>query len=373
MKHIITKGIDQIDSDLWATVSQGHPYAGESWCRYGENVLSAPGYYVIVLDDTGRAIAGACFYILHNDFLPINNPFLRRAVMWYLERYPMVVARTAYGTNYKGIFLPSDPTKQEEALHHILEAGKQITRENRGSFLICDYLEDDDLNHDWEDFTKLNDFLDVGTLLYTEDYNSFDDYMRDLRQKKGKRPPKEVRRHSRKAIAQGMQVSFQKDLPELQKAIDLIDTVGSKYDDDLIRPFTREIIESSATLPTDNAFWMIACIEQEIIACELILFDSESGVCTPSLFGRDQSIDFSYFYSFYEVIRYGIENLSAKKIIGGSTKEHFKLRKGYEPDFRNHFAVYMPSMLNRAIANILMSILDHQETSATDGPSAEND
>ena len=31
----------------------------------------------------------ACFYLLHNDYLPINNALLYRAVRWYLKRFPM--------------------------------------------------------------------------------------------------------------------------------------------------------------------------------------------------------------------------------------------------------------------------------------------
>jgi hypothetical protein len=115
---------------------------------------------------------------------------------------------------------------------------------------------------------------------------------------------------------------------------------------------------------------MSAQHEGKLIACELILYDPSTGICSPYLFGRDQSVEYSYFYTFYEVIRYAIETLNARTLIGNAGKEHFKLRLGFEPDYRNHFAVYTPSPVSRLIANVLIILLNRQESEATAGPSA---
>lgn len=372
MRSTIIKGIDNVNRESWDCIAFGHPYAGWDWCQYGEQVLDALGYYVLVFDDDEKPIGGACFYVYHDDALPIKNSLLHRAVKWYLRHFPMVVARTAYGTNYKGIFLPRDASLQADVMSHILEAGKQITRENHGSFLICDYLEDQDLDYPWQGFIKLRDFMDVGTLLPVECYDNFADYTQDLRKKKGKRPVKDIRRHTRRALDRGITVTFQKELPQPERAIELLEAIDQKYAEVFTRPFTRAIIASASQLKPENALWMTACVEEELIACELIFYDEVTGICTPSLFGRDQSVDFSYFYTFYEVIRYAIETLDARTIIGNAGKEHFKLRLGFEPHYHNHFAVYTPSALNRVIANLLIRVLSQQESDATAGPSASN-
>jgi len=371
MQTKIIKGIENVDYMLWKDVTAGHPFAGWNWCLYGERAIGAPGYYVVVCED-GVPLGGACYYVLHTDALPIQNALVHRTVKWYLQRFPMIVARTAYGTNFKGVFLPDEPEKRGAVLQQLLEAGKQITREHRGSFLICDYLEDSDLEFDWPGCLVLRDFLDVGTFIDTGDYEDFDAYMQDLRQKKGKRPPKEIRRNSRKAKENGIRVEFAKDVADPDRILQLISTIDDKYDEVFDRPYTTEMMEGLTTLDETQAFWMTAFVEDDLISCELILFDPDTGVCTPTLFGRDQSVDYSYFYTFYEVIRYSIEDLKAARLIGGSGKEHFKLRLAYEPDHRNHFAVYIPSPVNRLIARGLIHVLSNQELEATAGPSAKN-
>lgn len=365
----IIEGIENVDREQWRRVTTPHPFAGWDWCRYGEQIIGAPGYYVLVYDgDT--PVGGACFYVMHNDFLPIRNPLLHRVVKWYLRRFPMVVARTAYGTDHTGIFLPPDAGRHERVFEQILQAGRQLIRQKRGSFLICDYLEEKHLDRPWSNFIKLRDFLDVGTLLNIGEYNSFDDYLSDLRQQNGKRPVQDIRRHSKRALEQGITVTFSRELPQRERAIELIQTIDEKYKEVFNRPFTNAIIDSVATLPPEAAFWMTAQYEGKLVACELILYDPDNGVCSPYLFGRDQSVEYSYFYTFYEDIRYAIETLNARTLIGNAGKEHFKLRLGFEPDYRNHFAVYTPSMVSRLVANVLIVLLNRQESEATAGPSA---
>jgi hypothetical protein len=95
-----------------------------------------------------------------------------------------------------------------------------------------------------------------------------------------------------------------------------------------------------------------------MVGCEVMLYDTENGVCKPTLYGRDYDVDFVYFVMCYEDIRYAIETLHAKTIVYDTEAFEFKRRMGFDDDPRNHLVLYPARRLERMLAGGLMRFMN---------------
>jgi hypothetical protein len=357
VQTIIHHGIDQVDRETWQQVTAGQPFAGYDWCRYGEAVLGGrAGYYAIVRDGD-QIVGGASFWVLQREIIPVDNPLVKGMIERYLQARPLVVARTARGTDHRGVYLPVDPAQRPAVLTEIRHAGRDVLRECRGSFLLCDYLTHADLDSAWGAFMTLPDFMLVGTYLDITPYASFDDYKQMIRQQ-SKGTYKDLKRHMNRCIKAGVEIVFQPTLPpdQVVPARQLMRDIRQKYDDDYDDPasyaYEANMIEAHTLVP--ETFWMLAYLDGRLVACSLMLYDARTGTIVPKLFGRDDDVDFLYFHAHYSVIQHAIDHLQANIIIGDIGAERYKQRIGYVPDTRNNFAFYAASPIARAISRLLL-------------------
>lgn len=339
LRSEVFHGIGSVDPGVWERVSAGHPYSGRAWCQYGEAVLGCPGYYVI-LSCGSEPLGGALFSVLRQEQIPIRSPLIRGALERYLERHPLLACRTAPSTNFSGLFLPRDPTLRQSALDAVRAAALDIAHDCRASFVLFDYLGGPEMALGWGRFTPLADFLDIGTRLDNQ-WGSFESYQEHIKAA-GLSRRKWLKRHLKEALASGIEVRFG-ERPDVDMAVRLHQNVERQYGEVLF-PHTRPIMEHAREL--SDAVWMTAYHDGRLVSTELLLHDSANHVCTPTLYGRDYEAENVYFYTYYEVVRYAVEQLRVTAIIGNSGAYDFKHHLGFEPDPRNNmvFASASPVM-----------------------------
>lgn len=364
MKTTCTKGIDNVDQTLWKQLTDHHPFASAGWCRYGEAVLDDAGYYVMVHDDD-RVIAGAIFWVIYRDDFPIENKMIRRVFDWYIRHNPMLVARTAIRTDYKGVFLPADRDLANQALHEIMTVAHRLLQEHGCSFFFADYFEADELDLDWGDVIKLKNFLEVGTKLELP-YETYDDYLLATKARK-KKHWKNIRHNTRKAHKRGLSVVIDNQPPPRERLHDMLYQQRAKYDALNPNNYEMDVYEQSALLPDDMRWIKIYQDETELVGAELAFICQQTGVYYPGLFGRDADVDYVYFLAYYTAIRYAIEQ-GATVMIGNSGSEHFKVRLGFIADRRNNLIFYPASPIARALARWIVRVIRSQPDVSTATP-----
>lgn len=348
MNVIHFEGINTVDPEIWSQVVQGYPFSAWHWCQYGELAVGQPGHYLVALEGD-KPVGGAIFWVMHRETVPTSTPFVEQLVNKYLNWRPLVVCRTPLLTDHKGLFVPADPGQQAEFLSEARRQGLEIARQHGGSFVLFDYLLAEEVDYDWGDFLKVKDFLNVGTCMHVE-WDTFDDYM-DALKETNKKAHKNVRHNIRYAEEERIVIHFQHETPPVEEIVRLLRIKLKRYKVKLDAQWARDIVRALSTLPEPNAMWVVACRDEKMVGCELLLNDDQSHVCKPVLYGRDYDVEYVYFPMCYEDIRYSIENLHAKTIIYDTEAYDFKRRMGFGPDRRNSLVFCPNSRLERALAN----------------------
>jgi hypothetical protein len=355
MQFKIFEGITAVDQATWGQITRGYPYAGWRWCQYGEAVINRQGTYLVAYEGD-EPVGGAVFWVMHKESIPTRNPLVRWFLETYLKRRPLVVCRTPVLTDHKGLFLPPDPAQRATVLDEIKRLGVAITRKNKGSFLLADYLVEEEVDYDWGDFFKLKDFLNVGTRMNIE-WETFDEYMAALKAQ-NKKAHKNVRHNTHYAQEAGIVLHFQHATPPVDDVMHLIDTKMKHYKVPCDAAWIRQIISAVSLLPEQNAVWVSAYLDDNMVGCELLLHDDENHICKPVLYGRDYTAEYVYFYMSYEDIRYAIETLRVKTIIYDTEAYDFKRRIGFAFDTRNNLVFCPNSRLERALAGGLTRFMN---------------
>lgn len=361
MRTLVYHDITELDYDLWQQATRDHPFLSREWLVYSHVMTPDDPHYYVIICDGDEAIAATLFIVIDNEQIPVETSLVHGVVTRYLRAHPLVVARTPIGTSHHALCLPDDALLRQQALHAIIAQGKQILRQHDGSFLLFDYLDPPELTYHWDDLLLIDGFMLLGTRLNIGDFATFEDYKQAVRDRNGKRARQDINRHIRRAEEMGITVEFRHHLPPhlTARAQTLFQQLDDKYDHEPapneVR-FMHDIMQNHAIV--EDTFWMLSWLDGRLVACELLIYDRQAGIVVQSYFGRDMAVEYVYFYSYYSVIRYAIETLNARRIIGNVGAEHFKYRIGFVPDTRNNFAVYPASPLARAFANLLLRLYD---------------
>ncbi len=348
------EGIHTVDPAVWNQLTHGYPFAGWHWCQFGETSMEQPGCYLIAFEGEKPA-GGAIFWVMHKETIPTTNRPLRWMLRQYLKWRPLIACRTSVTTDHKGFFLPDDPDQRAAVLTEIRRMGSDIARQHHGSFVLADYIFADETDHDWGDFLKFKDYMNIGTRMAVE-WDTFEGYM-DALKAANKKAHKNVRHNLRYAQEEGIECRFQHEHPPIDDVIRLIDIKMARYKAPYDRDWERQIIRASAALPESNAIWVMAMLRDKMVGCEMLLYDDMNHVCKPVLYGRDYDADFVYFYMCYEDIRYAIEVMRARTIIYDTEAYEFKRRIGFVDDPRNNLVLRPNSRLERAVIGWLSGFM----------------
>lgn len=351
----VFEGIDAVDQAQWDRLTARHPFAGWTWCKYGEIAAAQPTYYAIICDGDDP-IGGAIYTIMHDEDAPTTNRLVQGFLTFYLRRRPLVVCRTPIATIHRGFFVPDDPAQRAHVLAEIRRVAQDLLKKYHGSFFLADYVTADELNYDWGDFRKIRDFANIGMLL-TVEWDTWDDFLADLKER-NKKAHKNVRHNIRYAEEADVTIQITHETPPIERVIDLVVTKMQHYDVAFEPKIVRGIVSGLSALQPEQYVWITAHHEGRMVGCELVFNDPVARTCKPTLYGRDYDVEYVYFAMSYADIRYAIETLHAKTVIYDTEAYDFKRRMGMVEDSRNNLVLTAGSHVERGLVNVLMRFID---------------
>lgn len=353
----IINGIDHVDEEIWNSLTANYPFTSTIWCKSSEIYHGVPHIYVLIRDDND-VVGGAIFQIHHQENIPTSSKFVYRAINYYLRKRPVLACRSPFETAYSGLFLVDDFPDKQSVLNALQDVSITLAQKYRASFILADYLNDTTLEYDWGKFNKIRDFTYQTNILKIE-WSTYDEYLAYIRSVSKKRL-KNIRYYTRQAEDLGIRVEFSKELTDLNQYVKLCESNVNYYGLIFDEADTRKFLGTVQNdLPTENKNWALVYKGDQLVACELLIFDEKHHICKPIFYGRDYSFDQVYFYLAYQDIRYAIEELEADLIDYGTHATDFKRRLGFEPPNRNHLVFYPYSLLAKILAKILMPFMDN--------------
>ncbi|MGB8213797.1 MAG: GNAT family N-acetyltransferase [Anaerolineales bacterium] len=332
--------VDEVGEEAWDRLSAGRPFQSARWYRYGERVMAdCPSVYII-LSRNAQPVARATFWLVRAEPLPVSN-FVRSLIYPVLRRWPLLICRSPL-SNSSGLILPEGPDR-EKALRVIAGAAYQELRRLGGSFVLFDYLYDDQTKWaGWPAGFKPMGVTGPGTRLALQ-WKSFNDY---LRSNPKFRIHQHFRRSSQEAADLGIRVTRHINFDaEFATTLELIHNVERKHDSSP-NPWAAGMLEYMQMV---ESTWLTAHIRDRLVGCMLLLVDN--GVQIACLPGLTEDVPFAYFMLLYEAIQDAIaKDLTA--LHWGSGAYETKRRLGFELEYTNNFVYRGNGLIPGLIARL---------------------
>ncbi|MEP6895214.1 MAG: hypothetical protein ABI986_06370, partial [Chloroflexota bacterium] len=133
----VYKSIHEIEPEIWDRIASRRGFQSHRWYTFGERAMAdCPPTYLIAWDGE-KPVAGAAFFKVHNEPLPLPS-VARRFMASVLKRRPLLVCRSPL-TDTSAMLLPGEPLR-DEAHTALAEAAQAQLKKQRCSFLVFDFL-----------------------------------------------------------------------------------------------------------------------------------------------------------------------------------------------------------------------------------------
>lgn len=316
----VISGISAAAQDTWDRAAGDRPFASYAWYGFCETVLVDYKPFYIIVSHQGEPVARSTFWVAPREPLPIASKAVRTALQPIFRHWPLFVCRSPL-VNGSGLILP-EPPLQETALSMMAQAAQKIGQQHHASFTIFDYLEPTSLN--WPPGYTHYSAFDPSTYLDIR-WSDFKSYLADLSQS----ARKDYRRHNNRAIDQGIKITIQDTITELDRALALIRSVEQHHQ----TPPNTAASKLFKYASQMHGQWITAHIDDQLVGCGLLLGNGPWRYLT--LLGLDYSVNYVYFQLFYAAIQTAIES-GTNVLYAGSGAYDFKQRLGFQIKHDNH-------------------------------------
>lgn len=331
--------VDEVGVEAWDALSAGQPFQSANWYRFGERVMQDCQATYIILAWQGQPVARATFWLVRNEPLPVS-PFLRSLLMPLLRRWPLFICRSPL-SNSSGLVLPAAPMR-EEAIRAIAEAAQVEAKRRHCSYLLFDYLYEEETRPGWPARFRTMAVPGPGTKLALG-AGGFNGY---LQSNKKFRIHQHYRRSSQEAADLGIQVRRQTGFDGSPQALELIHNVERRHDA-TPNPWATGMLEHMGMV---KSTWLTASIGERLVGCMLLLMDNGFQIaCLP---GLTEDVPFAYFMLLYEAIQDAFEK-SLICLRWGSGAYEVKRRLGFELEKNNFTLVLGSNPVFHSIASLM--------------------
>jgi len=335
----VLHSVKESERATWEKLGHGMPFSSYTWYHFGETVMrDCEPVYILLLNDK-ELVARATFWVIRNEPLPISWKPLRQIIQGVIRHRPLFVCRSPLA-NTSGLILPEGALRQP-ALDQIIEAAKLEAKKSSASFLMFDYMKEDDCNiNRWPGYFSVFSFSDSGTKMkiFWPDFNQ---YLADLKPK----VRKHYRQYQREAEVSGIRIIQQNTVTDINAALDLIRNVEQRHHS-APNPWVKNLLKNANQL---DAVWLTARQGDRLIGCELILVDNGTQMVTA--LGMAKEFPHVYFLLGYADIRLAIEG-KREFIAWGSGAFETKKRLGFELEHDNRVVFAGITPLFRAISGL---------------------
>jgi hypothetical protein len=329
--------VDEIGRPAWDALGAGRPFASYDWYRFGETVMadSPPTYLILSVDE--KPAARATLYRVPDEPLPLP-PLVRAPIRALLRRSPPLICRSPLA-NWSGLLLPEDASLRAAAQTELLDAAKKQLKEQNGSFLLFDFL-DESQRADWPPDFLLTTVADAGTRLEVK-WKSFDDYLAST----GKRGRQHYKRVQRQAKKLGLELSHHSSVVNIEEALTLIRRVERRFRA-APNPWMRGLLENA---PMIGGVWQEVRRHGRLVGCGLLLEDN--GVMFATALGLAGDISYAYFLLIYSCLQEAMAR-QVKILRLGSGAYDVKRRLGFVLEDNNHTAIRARTPLLHRLAKL---------------------
>jgi predicted N-acyltransferase len=324
--HINIRAIQRIadiDPTDWDGLSGNLPFQSHRWYEFGERVMTdCQPVYILAYQDE-RLVGRAALWVTRNEPLP------KYVGRWYgilralLIRHPLLVCRSPFSSLH-GIILPDQPLR-DRVLEMLGRAAIKEIRRLGGSFLVFDYLENNQVEWTgWSPwFVRIS--LSAPNTVLTFQWETFEEYL----VKNKWRMRQHYKRSSRSAADLGIRTTRHDSVDDPDAALALIRNMEQRHES-APNPWAGGMLEHMAMV---EHTWLEAHIGSQLVGCMLLLEDN--GVQIAVLPGLTEDVQFAYFMLLYEAIKDAFE----KKLTAlrwGSGAYETKRRLGFELDMNDN-------------------------------------
>lgn len=317
----VAHSVQEIGQEAWDRLAGDRPFARYRWQRFGERVLAdnLPVYVVVWRRD--EPVAGATFWLRHNEPVPLSSWLLRGGVARLMRRWPLLICQAPVA-DAPGLLLPEPPLR-DEALGLIARQAAREARRLGASFSVFVYLDPAESRlPGWPANFGAADLPEPGTYLSIA-WPTFKDYVAHL----SKSMRKDYRRHNNRAADLGVQVSCGESVADLDGAVALIRNV-ERHHGSTPNPWARAALQHAAMV---DAAWLRAEVDGRLVGCGLVLGDGSA--YTLRFLGLDYEVQYVYFQLLYAAIRWVVER-GGRVLFGGAGGYEIKRRLGFELEDR---------------------------------------
>ena len=314
--------VREVGQDAWDRLGNGRPFTSYRWYAFGERVLADCRPVYVIWSEGGKPAARGTFWLTRDEPLPVASRPVRSVLESFFRRWPLLVCRSPLSSS-EGLILP-EPARRETALKAISEAAfGELCREH-GSFLLFDYLNEEETNFvGWPAASSTIVMDDPGTSLRLT-WCDFQEFL----MKNEHRMHQHYRRTSREAADLGIQITRHKSVEEIDRAIELIRNVERRHKSVQNR-LARPILEN---MQMADSTWLAARRGSSLVGCLLLLEDN--GGQFAFLPGLTYDEPCTYFMLLYEAIRNAFDR-GITLLRWGNSAYEIKRRLGFELEDTN--------------------------------------
>jgi hypothetical protein len=321
----VYKSINEIEPEIWNRIASGRGFQSHRWYTFGERAMAdCPPTYLIVWDGE-KPVAGAAFFKVHNEPLPLPS-VARRFMASVLKRRPLLVCRSPL-TDTSAMLLPGEPLR-DETHKALAEAAQVQLKKQRCSFLVFDFLLTEQLKYpSWPSSYESITVSEPGTYMPLE-WESFEAYL--------EAGNKKDRQHYKKSLKEtqenGIVLSKHKSVPDIDTAIRLIRNV-SIWHGSAPNPWTRGLLENFAMI---DGTWLELRKDEKLVGCGAVVRDNKFQLATA--LGLEDDVPGGYFLLLYSALQEAFIH-DVRLVRFGSGAYDVKRRLGLHLEDTNHAMV----------------------------------
>jgi hypothetical protein len=330
----VYNSIQEISPAVWDGIAAGRGFQSHRWYTFGERAMADCQPTYLVAYDGDKAVAGAAFFKVHNEPLPLPS-VARQFMASILKHRPLLICRSPLADT-SALLLPGEPLR-DVALTALAKVAQEQFKKQKCSFLVFDFLLTEQLKYPgWIPGLEPITVSEPGTYMPME-WESFEAYL--------EAGNKKDRQHYRKSVKEteenGLVLSRHTSVSEIDTALKLIQDV-SIWHGSAPNPWMRGLLENFSMI---DGTWLELRKEGKLVGCGAVLRDNQFQLA--AALGLEDDVPGGYFHLLYAALQEAFEH-KVRLVRFGTGAYDVKRRLGFHLEDTNHAMVAFAGFPARA-------------------------
>ena len=330
----VYNSIQEISPEVWDGIAAGRGFQSHRWYTFGERAMADSQPTYLIAYDGDQAVAGAAFFKVHNEPLPLPS-VARQFMASILKHRPLLICRSPLADT-SALLLPGEPLR-DTALTALAQVAQEQYKKQKCSFLVFDFLLTEQLKYTgWTPGLEPITVSDPGTYMPME-WDSFETYL--------EAGNKKDRQHYKKSVKEaeeaGLVLTKSRTIADIDAALQLIRNV-SIWHGSAVNPWMRGLLENFSMI---DGTWLELRKEGKLVGCGAVLRDNKFQLATA--LGLEDDVPGGYFYLLYAALQEAFEH-NVRLVRFGTGAYDVKRRLGFHLEDTNHAMVAFAGFPARA-------------------------